>query len=252
MLFMAYFAFLNAQLFHWSGILALIGVGITQKRYAAGNICEEAEMTLENMAAILATLAETIIFGILGFSIMKIHWVSIDWWLVGISVVACFVFRFIFTYAIGSVLNTFRRSKLSPSYLFMMSYGGLRGAVSFAMAASLTHKAIRYKFMETTLLVIMFTVFLQGGSAKLFVKLFGFEEAEKKKQTSTAAITDRMNDHSMAGMEAILGGGTIVHSWVERFETFEKRYIQPLLCRKKTPQDWINKFMEKKDKFHTF
>lgn len=247
MLLMAYLAFLNAQIFHWSGILALIGVGLTQKRYAAENVMEEAKTSLEVMAAILATLSETIIFLILGFSVMKINWNSIDWWLVWASITFCLLYRFIFTYILGTLLNTFRRSELSQRHMFMMSYGGLRGAVSFAMAASLTHKSIREKFMETTLFVILFTVFLQGGSVKLFVKLFGFEQGKQKNQTLTAAITDRMNDHCMAGMEYILGGGTIVHSWVERFELFERRYIEPILCRKKTPQEWMEKFKTMKE-----
>jgi len=46
-------------------------------------------------------------------------------------------------------MNTYRLQKLSFNHMFMMSYGGLRGAVSFAMAASLHEKKVKDVFMGT-------------------------------------------------------------------------------------------------------
>jgi len=66
----AYLSFLNAQFFHWSGIMALIGCGLTQKRYGFGNTFEKSRVTIELGIGILATIAETVIFLILGFKIL--------------------------------------------------------------------------------------------------------------------------------------------------------------------------------------
>jgi len=62
--------------------------------------------------------------------------------------------------------------------MFMMSYGGLRGAVSFAMAASLHEKKVKDVFMGTTLAVILATVFIQGSTIKFFVHMMHFEESK--------------------------------------------------------------------------
>ena len=54
-----------------------------------------------------------------------------------------------------------------------MAYGGLRGAVGFSLAVVL-EKGVWYRelFITTALFMVFFTVFLQGGTIKLFVKLF--------------------------------------------------------------------------------
>ena len=102
--------------------------------------------------------------------------------------------------------------------------------------------------MEVTLFVIFFTVFLQGGSVKLFVKLFGLEEAKQRRQSGIAVVTEEMIGHTMAGMETSLGGGTLAHSWVERLEHFEKLYLEPVLCRKSSPQKYLNQLVAQEKK----
>jgi len=54
---------------------------------------------------------------------------------------------------------------------FVMSYGGLRGAVSFALALLIQNDAvededIRRMFVTTTIAVVFFTVFLQVPKSK--------------------------------------------------------------------------------------
>jgi Sodium/hydrogen exchanger family len=65
----------------------------------------------------------------------------------------------------GASLTTGNGFKLSCR----MSYGGLRGAVAFAMAASIHNVHVKPKFMACTLGVILFTVFAQGSTVKFFV-----------------------------------------------------------------------------------
>ena len=45
----AYLAYMLAELFHWSGIISLIGCGLTQKRYAFRNISKDSKTTIERM-----------------------------------------------------------------------------------------------------------------------------------------------------------------------------------------------------------
>lgn len=81
-------------------------------------------------------------------------------------------FPFLYFSCVGSVVlsglaNRFRLHKLGKVDQFVMSYGGLRGAVAFALVLLIKPDAIggddeiRKMFVTTTIAVIYFTVFLQ-------------------------------------------------------------------------------------------
>ena len=64
-----------------------------------------------------------------------------------------------------------------------MAYGGLRGAVGFSLVTILPEtNPLKDIFLTTTLVMIFFTVFIQGGTIKLLVsKLHITKKAEEKK-----------------------------------------------------------------------
>eukprot|EP00095_Tigriopus_kingsejongensis_P002355 snap_masked-scaffold1523_size37540-processed-gene-0.9 protein:Tk02355 transcript:snap_masked-scaffold1523_size37540-processed-gene-0.9-mRNA-1 annotation:"sodium hydrogen" len=228
---LAYLGFLSAQMFHWSGILALIGVGLVQKRYAFPNLSDESVGTIDKITHLLATATETIIFLVLGFSVFKdrSHW---DGMLILYTIVFCLVARFGVTFGLGYLVNLGRRKRLSLAHLFMMSSGGLRGAVSFAMAASVSNHEVRGLFMTTTLSVILFTVFVQGALVRPLVNYFNFQ-SQPKEDTYVSTLAQTMNRHILAGMEAILQGSvfTSIDYWLERLDAFDRRHVQPYLVQ---------------------
>ena len=62
--------------------------------------------------------------------------------------------------------NRFRLKPINVQEQFIMAYGGLRGAVSFSLVEMLKADDIkpRQMFVTTTLIVILFTVFVQVNS----------------------------------------------------------------------------------------
>ena len=64
---------------------------------------------------------------------------------------------------LSAILNHFRLYKLNTVDKFVMAYGGLRGAVAFALALLINphHVKQREMFITTTIAVIYFTVFIQ-------------------------------------------------------------------------------------------
>lgn len=62
-----------------------------------------------------------------------------------------------------AVANRFRLHKLDKVEKFVMSYGGLRGAVAFALVLLIDpkHVPLQPMFVTTTIAVIYFTVFIQ-------------------------------------------------------------------------------------------
>lgn len=229
---LAYLAFITAQMFHWSGILALIGVGLTQRRYGFVSMSPSSVTVVEANAKILAIAAETIIFLVMGFNVLSDGHLW-DWTLIGYTILFCVVVRFVVTFGLGYLLNLSRLQRLSMPHLFMMSFGGLRGAVSFAMAASVKHSQVREVFMTTTLSVILFTVFFQGILIKPLVNYFHFQ-ARQPSSSFIGIISQNMSFHILAGMEALLlgGGFTSIHYWLETLEAFDLKYVFPLMGAK--------------------
>ncbi len=226
----AYLAFVNAQLFHWSGILALISCGLVQKRYGFENTYEKSRVTIELGVGILSTISEAIIFLVLGFMVLdkSVEW---DWELNFLALFFCLIWRAIITFLIAWGINVYRLHKLTFNHMFLVWYGGLRGAVSFAMVLSVRHELVGPKFKGATLFVILVTVVVQGGTIQPLVKLLNFKEQPHTNNFTSDTIV-QLNFYILAGMETILGGcGSTIHYWLAKFERFDRKFIQPLLCK---------------------
>jgi sodium/hydrogen exchanger-like protein 3 len=67
-----------------------------------------------------------------------------------------------------AIANRFRLHKLNKVEKFVMSYGGLRGAVAFALVLLIDkhHVKLQPMFVSTTIAVIYFTVFFQVSYMK--------------------------------------------------------------------------------------
>lgn len=95
-----------------------------------------------------------------------------------------------------AIANRFRLQKLNKVEKFVMSYGGLRGAVAFALVLLIepSHVPLQPMFMTTTIAVIYFTVFIQGITIKPLVKILNVKRAEKRKPTMNERIHERVRD----------------------------------------------------------
>lgn len=75
------------------------------------------------------------------------------------------------------IVNPFRTIPFNVQDQFGLAYGGLRGAISFALAFTLPDSLGRKQlFVTATIAIILFTVFLQ---VTVCVVLFSFLVAEK-------------------------------------------------------------------------
>ncbi|XP_073946998.1 na[+]/H[+] hydrogen exchanger 2 isoform X4 [Choristoneura fumiferana] len=228
---MAYLAYLNAEMFHMSGILAITFCGITMKNYVEGNISHKSHTTIKYTMKMLSSSSETIIFMFLGVATVNNNH---DWntWFVLLTIIFCSVFRIIGVYIFSAVANKFRLHKLNRVEKFVMSYGGLRGAVAFALVLLIDPEIVKLQpmFVTTTIAVIYFTVFIQGITIKPLVKMLNVKTAEKRKPTMNERIHERFMDHLMAGVEDILGKHGN-HHIRDKFKRFDNRFIRPFLLR---------------------
>ncbi|KAK3094555.1 hypothetical protein FSP39_003364 [Pinctada imbricata] len=196
---MAYLAFLIAELFEFSGIICIIGCGLVQVAYAFHNITSKSKVAIKYFSKVLSTTSEIIIFLFLGLSVYKEPFV----WNTGFvlwTLFLCIVFRFAITYIMSIIINkvdVYRVRKIGYDEMFIMSYGGLRGAVCFSLVALLDEKYFpqRPLFHTTTLIVILFTCILTSK------KIFTHQKYRYRFMQTQLSI----NDHLMAGIEEVVG-----------------------------------------------
>merc|ERR1712106_526290 len=78
--------------------------------------------------------------------------------------VAIFIGRFLNVYPLSLVLNLGRTVRISSNIQHMMMFSGLRGAIAFALAIRNTLSEGRQMILSTTLVIVIVTVIINGGS----------------------------------------------------------------------------------------
>ncbi|XP_018652696.1 putative sodium/hydrogen exchanger [Schistosoma mansoni] len=183
-LLLAYFSYIIADCIGWSGIISMIGCGLIQAAYAFHNIGEKYVKSLHLITKILAEVSEAVIFLFLGIQVIsyKLEWHTgfIIW-----GLILCLLSRTIVIFCITAIVNyvNIDETKITISQQIILIYGGLRGAVAFALAVlipedifpmnGIYHKNI---IVTTTLFIILFTVGFMGITIKPLMKLLKIPE----------------------------------------------------------------------------
>ncbi|KAG8177232.1 hypothetical protein JTE90_016063 [Oedothorax gibbosus] len=227
---MGYLSYLFAEMFHLSGIMALVFCGLTMKNYVEENISPKSHVTVKYVTKMLATASETIIFVVLGVSTVndKHEW---NTWFVLFSIIFCSVYRAIGVVVLSACLNRFRLHQLNGVEQFIMSYGGLRGAVAFALALIIDEKVIPSKHMMVTTIiaVVYFTVFVQGMTIKFFVRILKVPQKSEKELTMNERLHGTVIDHLMGGIEEVVDQILGNYKIRDRFRYFNNKYLRPIL-----------------------
>ncbi|KAI6170830.1 Sodium/hydrogen exchanger [Aphelenchoides bicaudatus] len=206
-----YLAYLTAEMFGLSAILAICTTGIVMKQYVKGNMTHEAAASVKYFVKMLSQSSETAVFMFLGLSTMssELKW---DVWFIIVTLMSCLVFRALGVILQCTLLNIFRTKRFTLRDQFVMSYGGLRGAIAFGLLSSVPDSIpAKDIFTSTTLVVILFT-------------------AEKKEETMAENVFNKYFDYIMAGVEDVVDQHS-GHSFKDWFERMNARILKPLLIR---------------------
>jgi sodium/hydrogen exchanger-like protein 3 len=176
------------------------------KQYVEFNISKKSNATIEYVLKMLASIMETIIFMFMGLSTVSDHH-SWNTGFVMMTLLCCAVYRIIGVIIFANLANRWRLLELKMTDMLIMSYGGIRGAVAFALALILDESKIPRKkeFVTATIAVVFFTVFLQGTTIGPVVKYFKVKRKETEEPTMSAKLTNRLVDHIMSCLEDIAG-----------------------------------------------
>ncbi|XP_056901783.1 Na(+)/H(+) exchanger beta isoform X2 [Takifugu flavidus] len=235
----SYMAYLSAEIFHLSGIMALIACGAVMRPYVEANISHKSHTTIKYFLKMWSSVSETLIFIFLGVATVGGEHVW-NWTFVSVTVVLCLVARIIGVVGLTYIINKFRIVKLTTKDQFIIAYGGLRGAIAFSLGFLLDrhHFPMREMFLTAIITVIFFTVFVQGMTIKPLVELLAVKKKQEAKRSINEEIHTQFLDHLLTGIEDICGHYGH-HHWKDKLNRFNKKYVKKCLIageRSKEPQ----------------
>ncbi|KAM3183393.1 hypothetical protein ACTXT7_010444 [Hymenolepis weldensis] len=236
----SYLSYIIADLFAWSGIISIIVCGVVQSAYAFHNLSPLSVMVLESAVEQVAAIAEAVIFLLLGSEVFALNLRWHTGFLIT-SLVLCIVGRFFIIMVLSAIVNKNRckLSRISWSEQVIISYGGLRGAVAFALVILIQEESIRDGSqlardvqVTTAVAVIFFTVAIMGTTMKPLVRLLNIRLHSEKdtKKNLLLTLNDSIMEDTLIFIEELISSRG-VHFFVRALTDFDDKYIRPILQR---------------------
>ncbi|KAK3811332.1 MAG: Sodium/hydrogen exchanger family-domain-containing protein [Benniella sp.] len=176
---MAYASYFFSNSVHLSGIVSLLFCGITLKHYAYESMSLRSKRTTKSLFQVLAQLSENFIFIYLGLTLFTET--DLDYkpaFILFTFIFICFS-RYMAVFPLSSLINMVsvyvlkRSDTLSRPHQVMLFWAGLRGAVAFALAASLEGVNEAAALKTTILVVVVLSVIVFGGTTARMLAILG-------------------------------------------------------------------------------
>lgn len=158
-----------ATAWHLSGPVAMVVAGLMIGN--RGRLLGMSEQTRERLDSFWELIDESlnaILFVLIGLEVLLISFNSAYFLVALIAIPIVLLARFI---AVGTPVTILRtRSSFSPHAVKILTWGGLRGGISVALALSLPGGEIRDAILAVTYCVVIFSIIVQGLTLGKFVK----------------------------------------------------------------------------------
>jgi len=177
------------------GVSGLVAVAVAGLYFGNATVKKEADMSLKVRTAVFnfwemaAFFANSVAFLYLGIS-MNILRIAENFPLIALAFVAVLVARAVSTYPILAVTNRLTREKIPVIWRHVVMLGGMRGAISVALVASIPSTAARE--FKTTLETITFGVVLLSLVIQ-YIVLTKYVRKAFPKDAAIAANVDNTN-----------------------------------------------------------
>ena len=165
---LAFGSYILAEQFHFSGVLAVVAAGIVNGNVGPKGMSPTSRMVVYNFWEYLAFLANSIIFLLIGMTI-DLQLLINNWQSIAIAILAVLAARFVSIYGF-SIFG----KKIPTKWKHVLYWGGLRGAITLALALSLPGISpigdLRILLQSMAFGVVLFTLLVQGFSMDPLVK----------------------------------------------------------------------------------
>lgn len=240
---LAYGSFLVAEEFglifgiddlHFSGILAVVAAGLMVGNIGLRNTSPTTRITLEYFWEVLTFLVNSLVFLVIGLKInLRDIDISENILNVAIAIGAILLTRFVIVYGFGAIHAKLQPSRRVPmAFRHVMYWGGLRGAISLALALLLEESDFSDEVVNTVLVmtfgVVLFTLLVQGTTISGLIArlgLSGQEAHQRRQQQIQARIYARRA--GAAEMERLGGQGVLFSSMADAMQdTYEQEVAE--------------------------
>lgn len=196
-----YAPFFAAEVLPFSGIVTSLFTGIAAKQYAEPNLSPQTAQDADLIFRVIAHLAETSLFLELGLSVFGLAFGNFYPLFVLFAIIGCLIGRLVNIYPMTFFFNKSTRNvttsaedpedihstdmsadgrtitqRINLNTAHMLWFSGLRGAVAYGCAKSFPNNNLnRAPFVVTTMVIILLTVFLLGGTTEYVLHKLNIE-----------------------------------------------------------------------------
>jgi monovalent cation:H+ antiporter, CPA1 family len=248
---LAYFSFILAEHYlHVSGVMAVVGAALVVGSFGRATLSPETWKKLHETWDHFAFWTNSVIFVLVGMVVPKIMGsVSLnEWVLLAVLVVTAFGARALILFGLLPLFEK-KTAKINNAYKGVMLWGGLRGAVSLALALAVIENILFAPEIQRFIGVlvtgfVLFTLLINATTMRPVLSLFGLDQLDPADQI----IRSRALKHSLAKIQNSLKSKARDHSInpelsgdiLKHYREDEKE-VDKLLnqSRELSEEDWI-------------
>ncbi|KAF5917434.1 hypothetical protein HPG69_017325 [Diceros bicornis minor] len=214
------------------GIMAILFSGIVMSHYTHHNLSPVTQILMQQTLRTVAFLCETCVFAFLGLSIFsfphKFEISFVIWCIIPRELGQCCLFP------------------VSPLTSFTVP-SGLRGAIPYALSLHLDLEPMEKRQLigTTTIIIVLFTILLLGGSTMPLIRLMDIEDAKarrRNKKDVNLSKTEKMgntveSEHLSELTEEEYEAHYIRRQDLKGFLWLDAKYLNPFFTRRLTQED---------------
>jgi CPA1 family monovalent cation:H+ antiporter len=169
----AYGSFLAAETLQVSGVMSTLLAAIVMSVVGEKNVSRVESNSNEYLWEVIAHIANAFVFLVVG-AVITLSMFEERWLAMLIAIGAVLLARTVSVYGSLSMIALFQKEPVSVKYQTVIVWGGLRGAVTLALALSLpTSLDYWWTIQSIAFGVVIFTLFIQAPSMRLLVNGLG-------------------------------------------------------------------------------
>lgn len=188
---------------HVSGVMAVVTAGLWMSGPGRASVSPEVHHFLHQFWEMLSYLANTLIFFLVGVLIAQQAQGAMlnDLWLIVATYVGIMLIRGLVIFAFRPLMNK-TADPISAGAAALMAWGGLRGAVSLALALMVSQipeipQELRRQVLVVTGGVVFLTLLINGSTTGLLLRKLGFDQPplpdQLAEKTARAAVLQRVS-----------------------------------------------------------
>ncbi|GAB1287234.1 Sodium/hydrogen exchanger 8 [Apodemus speciosus] len=202
-------------------IMAILFSGIVMSHYTHHNLSPVTQILMQQTLRTVAFLCETCVLVLFG--------------------------RAANIFPLSYLLNFFRDHKITPKMMFIMWFSGLRGAIPYALSLHLGLEPMEKRQLigTTTIIIVLFTILLLGGSTMPLIRLVDIEDARARRRSKkdvNLSKTEKMgnaieSEHLSELTEEEYEAHYIRQQDLKGFMWLDAKYLNPFFTRRLTQED---------------